>query len=108
MSATLAGAAFAEAIEAALARAGKGAAITEAAANATRDVVRAAQALAVKRGVDVRDLLIGDETHDRAVLNAAALNGEIQSAVNWMTVPAAALTIAFQVVQAAARIAVLL
>lgn len=108
MSAALAGVAFSNAIEAAAARVGKTAMITEAASEGTRAVVHAAQTLAVKRNVDVRDLLIGDPIHDRAILQAAALQGEIQAGVDWSGIPGLAFTIGVEILKTAARIAVLL
>lgn len=108
MSAALAGAAFGEALDRAVTRAGKAIAITEAASEGTRTVVRAAQELAERRKVDVRDLLIGDEIHDRALLNAAALQGEIRAGIDWSAIPGLAFAVGFEILRTAARIAALL
>lgn len=100
---------FGLALERAAVRLGKGGAITTEIAEGTRIIVDAASELALKRDIDVRDLLNGDPVHDGALLNAAAIQGEIASSgINWAAIPAKAFEIALQILTTASAVAALL
>ena len=100
---------FTRALERAAVRLGKGAAITSEITDGVSTIVDAASELALKRNVDVRDLLIGDALHDSALLNAAAVQGEIAaSGIDWAALPGKAFEIAFQILTTASGVAALL
>lgn len=96
---------FAEAVEAALAGMGKAELVRAAVEPAVAELVTAAAELAKSRDVDVTALLNGDPVHDRTVLAGAALQGELQSSLDWDAIPAAVFSSAWTVLRAASAVA---
>lgn len=99
---------FAEAVTKTLELTGKANAARKLVEPAVAEIAAEALRLAKARRVDVSDLLNGDAVHDRAVLNAAKVQGEIQGNINWAGVPALVLESAVAIAKAAAALAVLL
>lgn len=99
---------FAEAVTRALELTGKANAARKIVEPAVAEIAAEALRLAKARRVDVSALLNGDAVHDRAVLNAAKVQGEIHADVNWAGVPALVLEGAVAIAKAAAALAVLL
>lgn len=99
---------YADALAKALDALGKGVAAKEAVDPAVGDILGVVGRLKRERNVDVADLLNGDPVHDRTIVAAAALEGELTAATDWSAVAGEAFRVAFSVLKAAAGIAAIL
>jgi hypothetical protein len=99
---------FDEVLRKALDGMGKSALIYAEVDEAVATVVENAALLAKSRDVDVTDMLNGDPEHDRAILDAAEIEGALNSSIDWSAVPVAVLETAWTVLKAATAIAAVL
>lgn len=97
----------AEAIAKALELAGKAALARKIVEPAVADIAAEVLRLRDSRKVDVAAFLNGDAVHDRTVLNAARVHGEIHADINWAGIPGAVIEVGVAVAKAAAALAVL-
>lgn len=61
---------------------------------AALDIIEVGKALATEQGVDIRQILTGDEFTDRALLEAADVQAAIGRTIDWSGVPSAAFKVA--------------
>lgn len=67
---------------------------TPAVMGAALDIIEAGKALAVKKDVDIKEILTGDPFTDRALMEAADVQAEIGRTIDWSGVPDAAFEVA--------------
>lgn len=99
---------FEEALKEALKAVGTGAAIFDEIDDAVGITIKHAGALAKHLDIDVTELLNGDPEHDQAILDAAEIQGALNSGIDWNAVPVAVFETAWTVIKAAMVIAPLL
>lgn len=96
---------FVDVVEGALEGMGKGAAVLGIVDPAARAIAKEMGAVLQKQGTeDPRDFFNDDPEHNRAVMRGVALANEINSTIDWASVPADVLKIAWIALKAAAAI----
>lgn len=75
---------------------------------AVEDILNVVKRLKREQGVDILDLLNGDPVHDRTVIAAAALEGELTAATDWSAVADSAFAAAWTILGTALKLIVLL
>lgn len=99
---------YAEAVLKAAEALGKGVAIKEAVDPAVADILGIIGRLKREQNIDVTAILNGDPIHDRTILAGAALEGELTAATDWSAVADQVFRVAWSVLTAAAKLAVIL
>ena len=99
---------FEEVLKKALEATGASAKIYAEVDEAVATIVEHATLLARSQNVDVTDLLNGDPEHDQAILDAAQIQGALNSSIDWQTIPLAVFESAWTILKVAVKIAAIL